>query len=125
MFMPAVKIFRAFCILLVAMGVAAPASAMERLPRAQFDVIAPSSRIIGTRGDMRVYQGACRVGPTHWARRRIVDIAVQEWGVFGFQIIDATKAQTRVLPDGLIPDAVNPLRAARAHYPSRAQPWHF
>lgn len=112
MFMPAVKIFRAFCTLLVAMGIAAPASAMERLPRAQFDVIAPSSRIIGTRGDMRVYQGACRVGPTHWARRRIVDIAVQEWGVFGFQIIDATKAQMRVLPDGLIPDAVNPLRAA-------------
>jgi hypothetical protein len=88
----------------------AGADALPRLPRAQFDVIPPSSRITGGIGHMQVYQPQCRIGPTHWARRRIVDIAVQEWAYFGFQTIDATQVQTRLLPPGILPDAQNPLR---------------
>lgn len=81
---------------------------MKRLPRARFDVIAPDMRVTGNRGAMRIVQPGCRVGPTHWARRRIVDIAVQEWSVFGFQIIDATHVSTHLLPAGIVPDALNP-----------------
>jgi hypothetical protein len=55
-------------------------------------------------------QSACRIGPTHWARRRIVDVAVQEWAAFGFQSIDARAAETRLLPDGVVADAANPQR---------------
>ena len=57
---------------------------------------------------MRIVQSGCRVGPTHWARRRIVDVAVQEWGVFGFQTIDLRGVRERRLPHGVVPDALNP-----------------
>jgi hypothetical protein len=80
----------------------------ERLPREKFDVIAPTERVQGERGTMRVYQIACRIGPTNWARRRIVDVAVQEWAYFGMQTVDATHIEKRVLPPGLVPDALNP-----------------
>lgn len=95
---------------LLALGLAAPAQAqaVTRLPRAAFDVIAPAERVAGRPGEMRVVQPGCRVGPTAWARRRIVDIAVQEWAVFGFQTVDATAVETRRLPDGVVAEAVNP-----------------
>ena len=57
---------------------------------------------------MRIVQSGCRVGPTEWARRRIVDVAVQEWGVFGFQTLDLRGVRERRLPDGVVPDALNP-----------------
>jgi hypothetical protein len=81
---------------------------IERLPRETFDVIAPPERVQGERGNIRVYQAACRVGPTNWARRRIVDVAVQEWAYFGMQTVDATHVEKRTLPPGLVPDALNP-----------------
>jgi hypothetical protein len=81
---------------------------VERLPRTQFDVIPPSERVMGARGQVAVYQPLCRVGPTVQARRRIVDIAVQEWAYFGFQTIDATAVETQLLPRGLVPDRINP-----------------
>lgn len=84
------------------------AQSVERLPRASFDVIPPSERVVGRRGSMRVVQSGCRVGPTEWARRRIVDVTVQEWGVFGFQTIDLRGVRERRLPDGVVPDALNP-----------------
>ena len=90
---------------------ATAASAQDALPRlapAAFDVIAPSDRVMGGRGDMTVWQSLCRNGPTSWARRRVVDVAVQEWAFFGMQTIDATQIEQRVLPPGLVPDAVNP-----------------
>lgn len=96
----------------LALVVAAPATAQDRLPREVFDVIAPAERVTGTRGDLRVVQSGCRVGPTEWARRRIVDVAVQEWAAFGFQTIDATAVETRRLPDGIVPEALNPPRPA-------------
>jgi hypothetical protein len=81
---------------------------LERLPRESFDVIAPTERVQGERGAMRVYQAACRIGPSNWARRRIVDVAVQEWAYFGMQTVDATHVEKRMLPPGLVPDALNP-----------------
>jgi len=61
---------------------------------------------------MRVVQRLCRTGPEAWIRRRIVDIAVQEWAVFGFQTVDARLVEARSLPDGVLPDAVNPALTA-------------
>lgn len=88
--------------------VAAAQDALPRLPRAAFDVIAPSERVQGPRGNMTVYQALCRNAPTSWARRRVVDVAVQEWAFFGMQTIDATRVEERILPPGLVPDAINP-----------------
>ena len=85
---------------------------IARLPREIFDVIPPAERVTGARGDIGVYQTACRVGPTANARRRIVDIAVQEWAMFGFEVMDVTNVETRIVPRGLVPESVNPLLPA-------------
>lgn len=98
--------------ILIAALIAFPAHSQTRLPRETFDVIPPETRVAGRPGDMYVVQRQCRRGPTNWARRRIVDVAVQEWAVFGFQTVDARAADARRLPDGVVPDAVNPLRPA-------------
>lgn len=99
--------------LTLAATLAAPVQAQTaRLPRDVFDVIPPSERVAGGRGDMRVVQAACRTGPTDWARRRIVDVAVQEWAVFGLQTVDARPVEAGRLPDGVVPDALNPRREA-------------
>jgi hypothetical protein len=87
---------------------AAAQDALPRLPRAAFDVIYPSERVLGGRGSLTVYQTLCRNAPTSWARRRVVDVAVQEWAFFGMQTIDATRIEDRILPAGLVPDAINP-----------------
>lgn len=97
---------------LIAALFALPAQAQTRLPPDVFDVIPPETRVAGRPGDMYVVQRQCRRGPTSWARRRIVDVAVQEWAVFGFQTVDARAVDARRLPDGVVPDAVNPLRPA-------------
>jgi len=100
-----------------------PASAqteIARLPRDVLDVIPPAERVQGERGDITVFQPACRVGAVKDSRRRIVDIAVQEWVVFGFQTIDATDAETHLIPRGIVPDQINPaLPAPRIvrHFP--------
>ena len=98
-----------FC---VTTDLASAQDALPRLPRAAFDVIAPSERVQGPRGGMSVYQTLCRNAPTAWARRRVVDVAVQEWAFFGMQTIDATKIEDRILPPGLVPDAINPMMPA-------------
>lgn len=97
---------------LIAALMAVPAQAQTRLPPEIFDVIPPESRVAGRPGDLHVIQRQCRRGPTSWARRRIVDVAVQEWAVFGFQTVDARALDSRRLPDGVVPDAVNPQRPA-------------
>src|SRR3954466_10269337 len=85
---------------------------ITRLPRDIFDVIPPAERVQGERGAITVYQPACRIGAAKDSRRRIVDIAVQEWAVFGFQTVDATNTETHLLPRGLVPDRINPPLAA-------------
>jgi hypothetical protein len=99
---------RAAAALAIIANTAAAQDALPRLPVAAFDVIAPSERVMGTRGTIAVWQALCRNGPTSWARRRVVDVAVQEWAFFGMQTIDATRIEDRILPPGLVPDAINP-----------------
>ena len=79
-----------------------------RLPSEILDVTPPSARVRGMPGAMTVQEQACRTMPTGETRRRVVDVAVQEWGFFGFPIVDATKVERRFLPQGIVPDAVNP-----------------
>lgn len=81
-------------LLLVALVVASAAHAqqrrIDRLSAQQLEVLAPSGRVEGPPGDMRITQRSCRPVPDAELRRRIVNIAVQEWGFFGFQVLDET-----------------------------------
>jgi hypothetical protein len=71
--------------------VRAQSAAMERLPANVLDVTSPAARVRGTPGTMAVQQRPCRVLPTNSARRRVVDVAVQEWAFFGFRVVDRTE----------------------------------
>ena len=79
---------------LIALAAAANADArqtgLERLPVTVFDVVPPSAHVRGAPGDMTVRPQPCRTLQTSDARRRIVDVAVQEWAFFGFRIVDRT-----------------------------------
>ncbi len=99
-----------FCVL--ADAVAAQERTQPRLPPEIFDVIPPAERVTGARGDFQPYQTACRIGPTEQSRRRIVDIAAQEWAAFGFQIVDRAVVESRHLPEGLVAPDRNPELAA-------------
>jgi hypothetical protein len=85
------------CALLLALAVAPDANAQTkpfgRLPQAVFDVTPPSARVTGSPGTMAVRQGQCRSVPPAMVRRRIVDVAVQEWAFFGFSIVDQMAAE--------------------------------
>lgn len=61
-----------------------------RLPQGVFDVVPPSTLVRGAPGAMTVQPHACRSLPTQATRRRVIDVAVQEWGFFGFPIADPT-----------------------------------
>ena len=63
---------------------------LDRLEAERLDVMPPAERVTGEPGRMRVVERACRMLPTDELRRRIVDIAVQEWGFFGFSVLDQT-----------------------------------
>ncbi|MGH9254094.1 MAG: DUF2272 domain-containing protein [Vicinamibacterales bacterium] len=79
-------------IALITLAIAREASAqplgVERLPPEVFAVVPPSARVRGEPGAMTVQPRACRTLPTGDTRRRIVDVAVQEWGFFGFRVAD-------------------------------------
>ena len=62
----------------------------ERLPRAELPVTPPSERVNGEPGSMRITVTSCRSTDEPDLRRRILDIAVQEWGYFGFHVVDET-----------------------------------
>lgn len=66
-------------------------AAVERVPAEVLDVTPPSARVRGVPGAMTVQPRACRTLPTGDTRRRIVDIAVQEWGFFGFRVSAPTE----------------------------------
>src|SRR5688572_12629930 len=72
---------------------AAQQSAAERLPADVFDVALPSARVRGVPGTMAVQLRACPTVPTGDMRRRVVDIAVQEWGFFGFRVAAPTDGE--------------------------------
>jgi len=64
----------------------------ERLPLERLDVTPPSARVTGTLGSLRVQTPTCRSQKLDDAalRRRIVELAVQEWSFFGHAVLDYT-----------------------------------
>ena len=66
----------------------------DRLPQDIFDVVPPSARVNGAPGTMAIQSTSCRTLPTEGTRRRIVDVAVQEWAFFGFNVVDQTAIET-------------------------------
>ena len=77
-----------FGALLTAPFCAAQNAFSERLPTDVFDVQPPSIRVSGNPGDMRFTQRDCRALPTRELRRRIVNVAMQEWAYFGYSVLD-------------------------------------
>jgi hypothetical protein len=72
----------------------APAGAqiatLARLGKDVLDVMPPSERVSGPPGEMAVAFTQCPQDSPADLRRRIVEIAVQEWGFFGFPVVDQT-----------------------------------
>jgi hypothetical protein len=79
---------------------AARQSGLERLPAAVLDVSPPSMRVRGVPGRMSIESVRCRTRPLIDIRRRIVDIAIQEWGFFGFRVVDRRDLVPPPVPDG-------------------------
>ena len=65
-------------------------AAFDRLPPDVLDAAPPSERVTGEPGAMKVRRTSCRSAPMNEMRRRIVDLAVQEWAFFGFIVVDQT-----------------------------------
>ena len=75
----------------------------SRLSSDVFDVVPPSQRVAGNPGKMRVSQAGCRpqsASMNAGLRRRIVDVAVQEWAFFGFGVVDQTAIEPPTRDDG-------------------------
>ena len=66
-------------------------AAFDRLSPEVLDVVPPSERVRGVPGNLQITPGSCRSLPATEIRRRIVDVAVQEWGFFGFTVVDQTR----------------------------------
>ena len=66
---------------------------LDHLPRRHGDVLPPSGRVAGAPGAMTIQQAGCRDVPAAQIRRRIVELAVQEWAYFGFAIVDQTETE--------------------------------
>ena len=63
----------------------------DRLPDEILDVVAPSARVSGEPGNMRIADRSCRSWPRADVRSRIVNTVVQEWAFFGFSVEDMTR----------------------------------
>ena len=72
---------------------AAPAP-LDRLSSDVLDIVPPTERVSGEPGKMAIEERSCRAFPADEVRRRIVDAAVQEWGYFGFSVVDQTIPET-------------------------------
>ena len=84
----------------------------QRLATEIFDVVPPSARVQGTPGQMTVKRSACRSLPTAETRRRIVDVAVQEWAFFGFMMVEPEADEFETPGDGRGP-RLSPEASAR------------
>ncbi len=82
--------------LAAASGTRAQQAGFERLAPDVFDVVPPSAHVRGAPGRMTVQALACRTLPIEDTRRRIVDVAAQEWGFFGFPVLDRTNVHDGV-----------------------------
>ena len=69
-------------------------AAFDRLSSDSLDIVAPSARVRGAPGDMTVRHTSCRSVAMAEVRQRIVDVTVQEWGYFGFTVVDQTQVET-------------------------------
>jgi len=87
-----------------------------RLPIKMLDVRPPSERVRGVIGQMARRELACRAKPLAEVRRRIVNVAVQEWGFFKFPIVDYTEPENDVSPELV---AFNPAYGGIAPVPPR------
>ncbi|HEX7080587.1 MAG TPA: DUF2272 domain-containing protein [Gammaproteobacteria bacterium] len=76
--------------LVLARGASAQTLRLDRLPVERLAVTAPSERVTGEPGRMQIAAAACPSYDEASLRRRIVDIAVQEWGFFGFNVVNET-----------------------------------
>lgn len=63
---------------------------LERLPASELDIAPPSTRVSGPAGNLAPVETGCRARSSAALRRRIVDVAAQEWGFFGFSVVDQT-----------------------------------
>jgi hypothetical protein len=79
-----------------------------RLPAAVLDVRAPGEWTRGAPGAMSVGAAACRTLAEADARRRIVDIAVQEWGFFGFRVAAPDEDEGSPDPTASLPAGSSP-----------------
>ena len=70
--------------------------ALDRLPMDELDVVPPSARVTGTLGDLEIRDQSCQNRRLTDAslRRRIVDVAAQEWRFFGLTVLDYTRGQS-------------------------------
>ncbi|HJO39197.1 MAG: DUF2272 domain-containing protein [Vicinamibacterales bacterium] len=86
------RLFSALAFVAVtASGGFAQQASFDRLPSEALDVVPPSSRVMGVPGRMTVERSSCRSVPLGEVRQRIVDVAAQEWGFFGFSLVDQTQ----------------------------------
>jgi hypothetical protein len=67
---------------------------LDRLSSDKLDVTPPTARVGGAPGAMTLRARGCRTLPPSDVRRRVVDVAVQEWGFFGFPIRDEAAVST-------------------------------
>jgi len=83
------------CVAFAAIAVAPAAQTQvliqARLPAEQLPVAAPADRVQGAPGQMRIAERACRADYPQPLRQRIVEVAIQEWGFFGFGVVDQTR----------------------------------
>jgi hypothetical protein len=79
--------FAAF-VAVTSVALAEQTTPLDRLPRQVVDVEPPSARVAGAPGSMSIRSLPCRTAATTDTRRRIVELAVQEWAFFGFPIVD-------------------------------------
>lgn len=100
-----------------AIGAAAGPGPLDRLPPELLDATPPSARVSGEPGRIAVQSRGCRNLPLDQVRRRIVDLAIQEWAYFGFTIVDETAPGfgdgPRRQPDEPFPRWVDPAESAR------------
>ena len=81
--------------------------AASRLPVEVLDVVPPSAWVQGDPGRMTVQRLQCRDLPPSELRRRVVDVAVQEWAFFGYPVLDR-RNNARFLPPGSSANGVRP-----------------
>jgi len=68
-------------------------TSFDRLNRNLLDIKAPSERVSGVPGSMRISNSDCRPYRVREVRSRIINIVIQEWAYFGFSIQDQTRIQ--------------------------------